>query len=72
MIKSIATLALAAFVALGLLYIGAMTLAHGYVHRHEVYHKSTGHNSTVYHKSTGHNSTHTKHGTMVHTGSMAY
>lgn len=61
MIKSIATLALAVFVALGLLYIGAMTLAHGYVHRHEVYHKSTGHNST-----------HTKHGTMVHIGSMAY
>jgi hypothetical protein len=54
--KSIAILALVAFVALGLLYTGAMTPAHAYVHvsktvmtRHGIYHKSV---------------THTKHGTV--------
>ena len=62
--KSIAILALVAFVALGLLYIGAMIQAHAAVHvsktvktRHGIIHKSV---------------THTKRGTVVHTGAMAY
>jgi hypothetical protein len=53
--KSIATLALAAFVTLGLLYTGAMTLAHAYVHvsktvktPHGVYHKSYTHTKREY------------------------
>ena len=50
--KSIAILTLVAFVALGLLYTGAMTLAHAYVHV----------SKTVM----------TKHGTVVHTGAMAW
>jgi len=53
--KSIA--ALVAFVALGLLYTGAMTLAHAYVTKHGVHHTSV---------------THTKYGTVIHTGSMSY
>jgi len=64
MIKSIATLVLAAFVALGLLYAGAMTLAHAYVHVSKTVKTAHG----IYHKSY----THTKHGTVIHTGSMAY
>jgi hypothetical protein len=56
--KSIATIALAAFVALGLLYTGAMTLAYGYVHVSKTVKTPHG----VYHKSY----THTKHGGYVH------
>jgi hypothetical protein len=62
--EGIAILALVAFVALGLLYTGTMTLAHASVHvsktvktKHAIFHKSV---------------THTKHGTVVHTGAMAY
>jgi len=55
MIKSIPTLALAAFVALRLLYTGAITLAHAYVHVSKTVKTAHG----VYHKSY----THTKHGT---------
>ena len=62
--KSIAALALVAFVALGLLYTGVMTQAHATVHvsktvktRHGIIHKSV---------------THTRHGTVVHRGAMAY
>jgi hypothetical protein len=57
--KDIATLALAAFVALGLLYTGAMTFAHGYVHVGKTVKTSHG----VYHKGY----THTKRGG-VHVG----
>ncbi len=52
--KNIAILALAAFVALGLLYTGAMTLAQGYVHVSKTVKTPHG----VYHKGY----THTKHG----------
>jgi len=62
--KSIAILTLVAFVALGLLYTGAMTLAHAYVHVSKTVMTKHG----VYHKSY----THTKHGTVVHTGAMAW
>ncbi len=62
--KSIAALALVAFVALGLLYTGAMTLAHGYVHVGKTVKTPHG----VYHKGY----THTKHGTVIHRGAMAY
>jgi len=62
--KSIAILALVALVALGLLYTGAMIQAHAAVHisktvktRHGIIHKSV---------------THTKRGTVVHRGAMAY
>ena len=61
--KSIAILALVAFVALGLLYTGTMIQAHAAVHvsktvktRHGIIHKSV---------------THTKRGTVVHTGAAA-
>jgi hypothetical protein len=60
--KSIATLALTAFVALGLLYTGAMTLAHGYVHVGKTVKTSHG----IYHKGY----THTKHGSTYHAGVM--
>jgi hypothetical protein len=56
--KSIAILALAAFVALGLMYTGAMTLAQGYVHVSKTVKTPHG----VYHKSY----TRTKHGGHVH------
>jgi hypothetical protein len=62
--KSIAILALVVFVALGLLYMGAMTLAHAAVHVSKTVKTSHG----IHHTSV----THTKHGTMIHTGSMAY
>ena len=62
--KSIAILALVVFVALGLLYTGAMTLAHASVHVSKTVKGPHG----VHHTSV----THTKHGTMIHTGSMAY
>jgi hypothetical protein len=62
--KSIAALALVAFVALGLLYTGAMTLAHGYVHVSKTVKTKHG----IYHKSV----THTKHGTVIRRGAMAY
>ena len=62
--KSIAILALVAFVALGLLYTGAMTLAHASVHVSKTVKTAHG----IHHTSV----THTKHGTMIHTGSMAY
>jgi len=64
MIKSIATLVLAAFVPLGLLYTGAMILAHAYVHVSKTVKTAHG----MYHK----NVTHTKHGTVIHTGAMAW
>jgi hypothetical protein len=62
--KSIAALALVAFVALGLLYTGAMTLAHAYVHVGKTVKTKHG----IYHKGV----THTKHGTVIHRGAMAY
>jgi hypothetical protein len=62
--KSIAILALAAFVTLGLLYTGAMTLAHAYVHVGKTVKTSHG----VYHKGY----THTKHGSRYHAGAMHY
>jgi hypothetical protein len=62
--KSIGTLVLAAFVALGLLYTGAMTLAHASIHVSKTVKTPHG----IHHTSV----THTKHGTMIHTGSMAY
>ena len=62
--KSIAALALVAFVALGLLYTGAMTLAHAYVHVSKTVKTAHG----MYHK----NVTHAKHGTVIHTGAMAW
>jgi len=62
--KSIAILALVAFVTLGLLYTGAMTLTHASVHVSKTVKTSHG----IHHTSV----THTKHGTMIHTGSMAY
>jgi hypothetical protein len=62
--KSIAILALVSFVALGLLYTGAMTQAHAAIHVSKTVKTQHG----VYHKSV----THTKHGTVVHTGAMAY
>jgi len=62
--KSIAILALVAFVALGLLYTGAMTLAHASVHVSKTVKTTHG----MHHTSV----THTQHGTMIHTGSMAY
>jgi hypothetical protein len=53
--KSIAILALAAFVTLGLLYTGAMSLTHAYVHvgktvktPHGVYHKGYTHTKRGY------------------------
>jgi len=60
--KSIAILALVAFVTLGLLYTGAMTLADASVHVSKTVKTSHG----IHHTSV----THTKHGTMIHTGSM--
>jgi len=62
--KSIAAVALVAIVALGLLYTGAITLAHAYVHVSKTVMTKHG----VYPKSV----THTKHGTVIHTGSMSY
>ncbi len=62
--KSIAIIALVAFVTLGLLYTGAMTLAHASVHVSKTV--KTSHR--INHTSV----THTKHGTMIHTGSMTY
>jgi hypothetical protein len=62
--KSIAVLALVSFVALGLLYTGAMTLAHASVHVSKTVKTPHG----IHHTSV----THTKHGTMIHTGSMTY
>ena len=62
--KSIAALALVAFVALGLLYTGTMTLAHASVHVSKTVKTAHG----IYHKSV----THTKHGTVIHRGAMAY
>ena len=50
--------------ALGLLYTGAITLAHAYVHVSKTVMTKHG----VYPKSV----THTKHGTVIHTGSMSY
>jgi hypothetical protein len=62
--KSIVVLALVSFVALGLLYTGAITLAHASVHVSKTVKTPHG----IHHTSV----THTKHGTMIHTGSMAY
>jgi len=62
--KSIAALALVAFVALGLLYTGAMTQAHAAVHVSKTVKTKHG----LFHKSF----THTRHGTVVHRGAMAY
>lgn len=62
--KSIAALALVAFVALGLLYTGAMTLAHAFVHVSKTVKTKHG----ISHKSV----THTKHGTVIHRGAMAW
>jgi hypothetical protein len=62
--KSIAILALVAFVALGLMYTGALTLVHASVHVSKTVKTQHG----IIHKSV----THTKHGTVVHTGAMAY
>ena len=62
--KSIAALALVAFVALGLLYTGAMTLAHAYVHVGKTVKTKHG----IYHKGV----THTKRGTVIHKGAMRY
>jgi hypothetical protein len=62
--KSIAAVALVAFVALGLLYTGTMTLAHACVHVSKTVRTPHGvHLTSV---------THTKHGTVIHTGAMAY
>ncbi|MGC2575186.1 MAG: hypothetical protein WA364_27075 [Candidatus Nitrosopolaris sp.] len=61
--KSIA-IALAAFVTLGLLYTGVMTLAHAYVHVGKTVKTQHG----VYHKGY----THTKHGSRYHAGAMHY
>ena len=62
--ESIAILALVAFVALGLMYTGAMTLAYASVHVSKTVKTQHG----IFHKSV----THTKHGTVVHSGAMAY
>ena len=62
--ESIAALALVAFVALGLLYTGAMTSAHAYVHVSKTVKTKHG----IYHKSV----TQTKRGTVIHRGAMAY
>ena len=62
--KSIAVLALVSFVAFGLLYTSAMTLAHASVHVSKTVKTPHG----IHHTSV----THTKHGTIIHTGSMAY
>ena len=62
--KSMAILALVAFVAFGLLYTGAMTLVHASVHVSKTVKTQHG----IHHTSV----MHTKHGTMIHTGSMAY
>jgi hypothetical protein len=62
--KSIAVIALIAFVALGLLYTGAMTQAHAAVHVSKTVKTKHG----IFHKSV----THTKRGTVVHKGAMAY
>ena len=59
--KSVAILAL---VAVGLAYTGAMTLAHATVHVSKTIKTKHG----IFHKSV----THTKHGTVVHRGAMAY
>ena len=61
--KSIAILAVVAFVALGLLYTGVMT-AHAAVHVSKTVKTKHG----IIHKSI----THTKHGTVIHTGAMAW
>ena len=62
--ESIAILALVALVVLGLLYTGAMTVAHASVHVSKTVKTKHG----IFHKSV----TYTKHGTVVHTGAMAY
>jgi len=62
--KSIAALALVAFVALGLLYTGAVTQAHADVHVSKTVKTKHG----IFHKSV----THTKRGTVVHRGAMAW
>jgi len=62
--KSIAALALVAFVALGLFYTAAMTQVHAVVHVSKTVKTKHG----LFHKSV----THTKHGTVVHTGAAAY
>ena len=62
--KTIAVIALIAFVALGLLYTGAMTQAHAAVHVSKTVKTKHG----IFHKSV----THTKRGTVVHKGAMAY
>jgi hypothetical protein len=58
--KNIAILALAAFVALGLIYTSAINLAHAYVHVGKTVKTPRG----VYHKGY----THTKRGGYVHVG----
>jgi hypothetical protein len=62
--ERIAILALVVFVALGLLYTGTMNLAHASLHVSKTVKTKHG----IFHKSV----THTKHGTVVHTGAMAY
>ena len=62
--KSIAALDLVAFVALGLLYTGEMTQAHAAVHVSKTVKTKHG----IFHKSV----THTKRGTVVHRGAMAW
>jgi hypothetical protein len=62
--KSRTILALVVLVALGLLYTGTMTLAHAYVHVSKTVKTKHG----IYHKGY----THTKHGTVIHRGAMAY
>jgi len=62
--KSIAILALVAVVALGLLYTSAMTQVHAAVHVSKTVKTKHG----LFHKSV----THTKRGTVVHRGAMAY
>ena len=62
--KSIAILALIASVALGLMYTGTMTLAHAAFHVGKTVKTPRG----IVHKGV----THTKHGTVVHKGAMAY
>jgi len=62
--ENIAILALVAFVALGLLYTGAMTESNAAVHVSKTVKTKHG----IIHKSV----THTKRGTVVHRGAMAY
>ena len=58
------SIALVAFVALGLLYTGAMIQAHAAVHVSKTVKTKHG----IFYKSV----THTKRGTVVHRGAMAY